>query len=32
MVEALTAKVAAWEKERGTRFEYDGVRVFAYYY
>jgi len=27
MVEALTAKVAAWEKERGTRFEYDGERL-----
>ncbi|KAK3152048.1 hypothetical protein QOZ80_2BG0153610 [Eleusine coracana subsp. coracana] len=24
MAEALTAKVVAWEKERGTRFEYDG--------
>ncbi|KAL6888576.1 hypothetical protein ACP4OV_009602 [Aristida adscensionis] len=24
MAESLTAKVVAWEKERGTRFEYDG--------
>ncbi|CAN6236990.1 unnamed protein product [Urochloa humidicola] len=24
MAEALTAKVAAWEKERGAKFEYDG--------
>jgi len=27
MAEALTAKVVAWEKERGVKFEYDGVRL-----
>jgi hypothetical protein len=27
MVEALTVKVTAWEKERRTRFEYDNVRL-----
>jgi protein regulator of cytokinesis 1 len=26
MAEALTAKVVAWEKERGVKFEYGGVR------
>lgn len=25
MVEALTCKVTAWEKETGTEFSYDGV-------
>jgi len=27
MAEALMAKVVAWEKERGAKFEYDGVRL-----
>jgi hypothetical protein len=27
MAEALMAKVVAWEKERGAKFEYDGVRA-----
>jgi hypothetical protein len=25
MAESLTAKVVAWEKERGAKFVYDGV-------
>ncbi|CAH8285144.1 unnamed protein product [Eruca vesicaria subsp. sativa] len=29
MVEALTAKVNAWEDERGSEFLYDGVRVLS---
>ncbi|CAA7044639.1 unnamed protein product [Microthlaspi erraticum] len=29
MVEALTAKVTAWEDERGNEFLYDGVRVLS---
>ncbi|XP_010512415.1 PREDICTED: 65-kDa microtubule-associated protein 4 isoform X2 [Camelina sativa] len=29
MVEALTAKVTAWEAERGNEFLYDGVRVLS---
>ncbi|CAA0387735.1 unnamed protein product [Arabidopsis thaliana] len=29
MVEALTAKVTAWENERGNEFLYDGVRVLS---
>lgn len=29
MVEALTAKVTAWEDERGNEFLYDGVSVFT---
>ena len=28
MVEALTIKTTAWEKERGTEFLYDGVSTF----
>jgi len=28
MVEALTAKVTAWENERGNEFLYDGVSGF----
>lgn len=30
MVEALTAKVNAWEDERGNEFLYDGVRFFTH--
>ncbi|KAK9207467.1 hypothetical protein WN943_017756 [Citrus x changshan-huyou] len=29
MVEALTCKVTAWEKETGTEFSYDGVRLIS---
>ncbi|KAI4340837.1 hypothetical protein MLD38_025638 [Melastoma candidum] len=29
MVEALTSKTVAWEKERGTDFTYDGVRLLS---
>lgn len=29
MVEALTAKVTAWEDERGNEFLYDGVSVYT---
>lgn len=27
MVETLASKIVAWEKERGTGFTYDGVRI-----
>ena len=27
MVEALTSKATAWEKERGIEFSYDGVSI-----
>ena len=30
MVETLTAKVNAWEDERGHAFLYDGVSVFTH--
>ncbi|XP_059629457.1 65-kDa microtubule-associated protein 3-like [Cornus florida] len=29
MVEALTSKTTAWEKERGTEFTYDGIRLLS---
>lgn len=28
MVEALSAKTTAWEKEKGNEFKYDGVSIF----